>query len=370
MREHDAAFLEASIKRYYFGNPKAVPVPERTGEREFGYQRFNHGMVRHLPIKNEKELRLMLVQNSPSDVYCSNSYYSFPDLPMNEKDWKGADLIFDIDAKDLGLECRPDHTVSVCGGCGRASGDPARCPGCGSSRLEKKSLPCKKCTGASKSEVTRLNGILTGDLGVPGDCIRVYFSGNEGFHVHAPDPAFHRTGSRERKELVDYVMFKGAVPEPFGMNRNKPNQSVFPAPGDAGWRGRFSKHVRSSKGVRELFAGGYQRFREELERASGAIGTRIDPNVTADVHRIFRMPGSINGKSGLAKVECGDLGRFDPYREAAVLGDGPADVTADCPIRLELGGKKFGPYRSERVTVPTYAAAYMVCKGLATAAPP
>ena len=36
---------------------------------------------------------------------------TFPNLSMNEKDWKEADLIFDIDAKDLNLPCREHHTV-------------------------------------------------------------------------------------------------------------------------------------------------------------------------------------------------------------------------------------------------------------------
>ena len=58
-------------------------------------------MTRHISVKDEKALHLLLMQNVPSDVYCSNARYSFPNLPMNEKDWKEADLIFDIDAKDL-----------------------------------------------------------------------------------------------------------------------------------------------------------------------------------------------------------------------------------------------------------------------------
>ena len=69
-------------------------------------------MTRHISIKDDKELHLMLMQNIPSDVYCSNAYYTyFQILPMNEKDWKEADLIFDIDAKDLNLPCREGHIM-------------------------------------------------------------------------------------------------------------------------------------------------------------------------------------------------------------------------------------------------------------------
>ena len=106
MKETDIKFLESHSKNTILNNLNLIRVPERTSEREFGYQKFNSGMTRHISVKDDKELHLLLMQNVPSDVYCSNAYYSFPNLPMNEKDWKEADLIFDIDAKDLNLSCR------------------------------------------------------------------------------------------------------------------------------------------------------------------------------------------------------------------------------------------------------------------------
>ena len=87
MKETDIQFLEDSFKKYYFEHFDLIKVPERTSEREFGYQKFNSGMTRHISIKDDKELHLLFMQNIPSDVYCSNAYYSFPNLPMNEKDW-------------------------------------------------------------------------------------------------------------------------------------------------------------------------------------------------------------------------------------------------------------------------------------------
>src|SRR5579883_2436277 len=120
MLERDAALVENAIKEYYFNHHDLIPVPPKIGEREFGYQKFNGGMTRHIAIKDIKELHLLLMQEKPSDVYCSNAYYSFPSMPMSEKDWKGADLIFDIDAKDLSLPCRSEHTVTVCSACREA----------------------------------------------------------------------------------------------------------------------------------------------------------------------------------------------------------------------------------------------------------
>ncbi len=50
MKETDIKFLEDSFKKYYFDHFDLIRVPERTSEREFGYQKFNYGMTRHISI--------------------------------------------------------------------------------------------------------------------------------------------------------------------------------------------------------------------------------------------------------------------------------------------------------------------------------
>ena len=54
MQDVDIQFLENSFKKYYFDHFDLIKVPERTFEREFGYQKFNSGMNRHITIKNDK----------------------------------------------------------------------------------------------------------------------------------------------------------------------------------------------------------------------------------------------------------------------------------------------------------------------------
>ena len=371
MKETDIKFLENSFKKYYFEHPDLIRVPERASEREFGYQKFNSGMIRHISIKDDKQLRLLLMQNIPSDVYCSNAYYSFPNLPMNEKDWKEADLIFDIDAKDLNLPCRENHTISICNECQSRSKDSKNCIKCNSSKLEKKSLPCKNCINSSKTEVLKLKEVLTEDLGIAKENIHVYFSGNEGFHIYVYNSEFQDLGPRERSDLADYIMFNGIIPETFGMRKIKPEKSFFPNLDEKGWRGRFSKEMFGSKSKRpkiisQLINNGYSSFQKTLDEATEKIGVKIDPNVTMDIHRIFRLPGSINSKSGLSKIRCKDIQKFDPYHESCFLDEDSIEVLANCPIEFKLKNKKFGPYQNEVVTVPTYAAAYMICKKLAT----
>ncbi|MDH3825337.1 MAG: DNA primase, partial [Nitrosopumilus sp.] len=150
----------------------------------------------------------------------------------------------------------------------------------------------------------------------------------------------------------------------------KPNRSSFPDFEEKGWRGRFSKEVFASKSKRskiisELISNGYSNFQKKLEDLSSIIGSQIDPNVTMDIHRIFRLPGSLNSKSGLSKVFCKDLPKFDPYSESSFLTENTIEITANCPIEFKLKNKKFGPYDNENTAVPTYAAVYMICKNLA-----
>jgi hypothetical protein len=53
---------------------------------------------------------------------------------------------------------------------------------------------------------------------------------------------------------------------------------------------------------------------------------RIDPQVTVDISRIFRMPTSLNEKTGMSKLPCADIITCDPLTEAAVLSEEPVKV--------------------------------------------
>ena len=375
MDQSDLSFLQGVFKKYYYDNFDKIVTLTRSHEREYGYQKFDSGMIRHLSINDDKKLHVMLMENTPSDVYCSNAYYTFPTQPMDQKLWKEADLIFDIDAKDLLLPCRDEHTISVCNDCSNVSKHSKSCDRCSSTKVDSKSLPCKKCINASKNEVSKLVDILTADLGVDQTDIQVYFSGNEGFHIYVYNSQFQPIGARERQELGDYITLRGAIPETFGMKRNgKTRREDLPDFGQPGWRSRFSRHVYGTKSkrpkkVRELIDDGYQNFQQTLHGdVSPSIGVRIDPNVTKDIHRIFRLPGSLNSKSGLSKIHCDidKIPNFNPYNDASLLPDDTVEVLASTPTPFQLRNKTFGPYTGDRPTaVPTYAAVYMVCKKMA-----
>lgn len=367
MTPQDTELLESAFRQYYFSNFDSIRVPSLPRRREFGYQKFNSGMSRHIAVADDNQLRLLIANNNPSDIYCSNGYYLFPNLPMTDKQWQSADLIFDIDAKDLNLPCRPGHTCTKCT-CGNVYPGTDHCPKCGDTRRTSKSVTCSTCIDAAARQARMLSEILQGDFGIESDDIATYFSGNEGFHMHVTGSAFAELGSRERAELVDYILLKDIMPDRLGMSRQ--TRYSFPEIGEPGLRGRIARALFGTKSrrttrINQIMKTGYAAYKRELEGLRVSAGAIIDPNVTVDIHRIFRMPGTLNSKSGLAKVPSPDE-KFRPYVAACLIGDSDTHVLADCPVRFSLKGRKFGPYQNEQVCIPLYAAVYLICKGFAT----
>ena len=371
MKDKDIELLEESFKKFYFDHFNLIHVPENPNQREFGFQKFKSGMNRHISLKSDKELHLLLMQKVPSDVYVSNACYSFPNLPMNEKDWKSAELIFDIDAKDLDVKNRDKHSCVKCTECNEIATLQSSCPNCQSNKLSKITLSCNDCITEAKNQVKKLNDILIDDFGNDSNNIQVFFSGNEGFHIYVNNSEFQTVGAKERAEIADHIMFRGIIPETFGFKKFNSEKIALPDFNEPGWRGRISKSLYGSKSMRPkisktIISSGYSAFQKQLEIIKKQIGVRIDPNVTVDIHRIFRLPGSLNSKSGLAKILVDDLEKFNPYVDACFIDSDNVEVIANCPIQFSLKNKKFGPYKHELILTPKYAAVYMICKGLAT----
>ena len=61
MNEKDVMLLEDTIKKFYFEHFDLLHVPESPKLREFGFQKFNGGMNRHITLKSDKEHHLLLM---------------------------------------------------------------------------------------------------------------------------------------------------------------------------------------------------------------------------------------------------------------------------------------------------------------------
>jgi DNA primase small subunit len=421
MKSQTYQILRSAFREYYFRHGKSIQSLSDIKRREFAFRYFGPdgepaGMVRHLTFDSNGEVIAATLREVPSDLYCSNGYYRFPSYPMHEKEWLGADLIFDIDTKDLHLSCQSDHSYYICESCSQAGKNKQgsnRCQNCNSHNVVFESIPCETCLDGAKTEVEKLLLILVGDFGISEKDIEIYFSGNDGYHVHVVNQSFTHLDAQARSDIAGYILGKGLMPETIGVYKrisnvsprravkgpglepisndaknienpqrksetskeggNSQNDFVvrFPRGGLAyGWQKRLS-HGLSKKDLIESKLknivqqrGGYYGFRKELERLGKELGVIIDPQVTMDVHRVFRLPGSLNSKSGLTKMKCSNLDSFNPLEDACMLNETDTKVKIKTSVKLMLKGQRF---RIDETTtsLPAYAAIYLVCKKLA-----
>jgi DNA primase small subunit len=354
-----------------------------------------------MAFANQGELLAMLVKEGPSGVYSSNSYYLEPTLPMHEKGWKGADLIFDIDADALEMVCKKEHDTWVCRQCGLEGLGirPETCPNCHSSRIHAQNWGCEKCIGATKAEAFKLLEILAEDFGMSNEEIAVHFSGNFGFHISVESKKIEELDNLERAEIAEYMSGKELIIETLGIHPKLAIEEFFdslPTPLDPGWRGRIARYFRDLRyngndrdeggmapagaprnievknsdeaNVREKIRlifkeKKYDGFVRLVEDGLSMMGCRVDPSVTMDIHRIFRLGGTLNGKTGLLKMNCTkDLESFEPLKDAAVLDDEKMKIFVDFAPKFQLREEMFGPYKSQLVELPAYAAVYLMCR--------
>ena len=81
---------------------------------------------------------------------------------MDKKEWYGSELIFDIDGKDLHLDCALKHNYTKCHACNLINtGVLKKCSNCNGSRLYVIDIPCKNCIFFLKKEVRKLINLLT-----------------------------------------------------------------------------------------------------------------------------------------------------------------------------------------------------------------
>ena len=77
---------------------------------------------------------------------------------------------------------------------------------------------------------------LESDFGVSGSQIKVYFSGNAGYHVEVIDNGLDSLDQHGRAEISDYLTGQGAMVAVYKSAKLSPN--------DPGWRGRVARYVR------------------------------------------------------------------------------------------------------------------------------
>lgn len=404
MNPKSQIFIQNLFKNYYKHDytPKFLSEIEK---REFGFVSFEGFMFRHKSFSRIDELKKFMESSTPMDAYYSCAYYENPEAEMDKKGWLGADLIFDIDADHIPTGCDKIHDEWTCGNCSFSGKGltPEKCPICNSEKFSVVTWPCEICLDAAKKETIKLMDMLLADFGFSDEEVQVFFSGHRGYHVQIESEIVKGLDANARKEIVDYVTCLGFEVIPRHKNKKMAEIPVFLEHGNYGWSKRLRTELVNlilnaneedfkKIGLKQNVAGkiaqnkdkllkswmmsgtwggvagvGLETFRKIAEYVVQMQSAKIDSVVTTDTHRLIRLPETLNSKTGLKKtwLPTKEIERFDPFTNASVFKKGTVILQVSDVPKFRLNGENFGPYKNQKVELPTSAAVLLICKNKA-----
>ena len=154
-------------------------TPPRLRTREWMFIPFGGGTpIRHKSFSDMNDVRRFICQMPQHSCFYSTAYWKKPhELKMADKEWRGADLIFDLDG---------DHLPGV----------------------TDKDFP-SMIDVIQEQAWSLWNDFLEPDFGFKEEYLQVTFSGHRGFHLHYRDPKFFHLDSEARRELVSHIRGEG-----------------------------------------------------------------------------------------------------------------------------------------------------------------
>ena len=358
--ERTKVFLKRKFREYYEKN--TLEMPEKFEEREWAFVPLENlpdfTMYRHKSFKTVNEFKSHILNDIPANIYYSSAYYKNPSSErMEDKGWKRADLIFDIDADHLPLRVKS----------------------------------IQNALRHAKEEVFKLLDVLTHDFGINEKKIKVVFSGSRGYHVHVLDKYFQKLDSAERREIIDYLMindlnFDFHIPDTtVGKKIEKCMKELSKY---IMRKGHFESLINKLgfRGNKEelvsiLSSGNFNRlsrskskkriFEYLFNKCISKVKINIDAPVTADIKRLIRLPLSLHGKTGLKAmpVPLNKLDEFNPLKDAIAFGDEQVKIRVrgirKGEISWAMSEVEKIPRKGDRISVPEYLAVFMMCRGMA-----
>lgn len=358
--------IREKFKAYY--SRHSPPLPLDFGQREFGFGFETKIDYRHKAFANKREFEEYFAVQAPLYASHSCAVYRYPDArPMEKKEWLGADLVFDFDAPRLPKE----HYASK----------------------EHNALLCPRCLHAVLNDALQLTEeFLWGDFGLSKrDTILVY-SGNKGYHVHVRSNAVRGLRQEERRELLEYVN----GPKQLLRKQKIGRVEVLRGPSShaKGWHAKYYhealKAIGSVEGMRQLglskpkatkiladaervkaglakgnwdaFAGLEDFWLKVFEETKKKHALQPDAQVTLDLARLIRLPGSLHGGTGLIAATV-EKPNFNPLRDAVAFSWRRMErVRLTAPLAVEMADEVLELKTGEN-EVPEAVAVLLEAKG-------
>ncbi|MEM4756825.1 MAG: DNA primase small subunit domain-containing protein [Desulfurococcaceae archaeon] len=205
-REQINRFIKNLVCEYYRHRP--LEEPSYIHLREIALESLeDEKYIRHLSFAYMDQLYNYIINvKTPLHLYYSSALYLNPGAErMEEKTWIGSEILFDLDA-DKYEGCR--NTVYICVADNLASSEHIdKCPN-GEKPIEYVGVPWQ-CIEKALNDSMKLNDILKDELGFKN--IKIYFSGNRGFHIKIYDNDVLDLGRDERRLIADYISCEGLV---------------------------------------------------------------------------------------------------------------------------------------------------------------
>ncbi|ADI31295.1 DNA primase small subunit domain-containing protein [Staphylothermus hellenicus] len=353
-------FIKKILREYYSQKPLEEPL--YIHKREIAIHSLeDEAYIRHLTFPSITHLyNFILNEKTPLHLYYSSAYYESPSIKKMElKGWTGSDLMFDLDSdhypgcgKILSI-CIEENTIY--------EGKIKKCPKTGSKPVIYPLIKTE-CIQKAYIDALRIKYILEDELGLKN--IKIYFSGNRGFHVKVIDEKIWDLGGDERREIASYISL-----ENFDTNKlfpvvGKRNKYVIITKNEYGIRKRVLDYL-----IKNNIVNGNKLFIKLpfkiLEEIINDLAIPIDIVVTMDISRLSRFGNSINGKSGLITKHVEpredymfNTNDFSPWNGSIIVKP-LIDVSG-----LQVFNEKINLKRGVKESFDSKTAVYLALKGI------
>lgn len=390
------AHFARKFQQYY--QQSRLWTPPQISSREWMFIPFGGSPpIRHIGFHRIQDVRNYVSTKTMHSCFYSTAYWNKPnETKMVDKEWRGADLIFDLDG---------DHL-----------------PG-----ITDNDFP-SMIDIIQEQAWSLWNDFLEPEFGFSEEYLQVTFSGHRGFHLHYRDPSFHHIDSEARREIVSHIRGEG-VDVAGGLSR-------FSNQDSKGWTNRLKNGMselintlvaidtneddaktelkrleaglkamherepvqsqRSAQSIQKLaqtlnhpskierlkneskfeVLGKYQDLFLNLLKSDTSIvlgnAGETDEVVTIDVRRQIRWPSSLHGKSGmrvtefqLSQLDPDSSNRFHPLDECYVFGmekNQHVEIIKE-DIHAKIGSQWIEGTRGDIVETSESGATFLVLKG-------